>query len=78
MGYLFVDAEDLSDSQTQLLNNLEEGVFIIEKDYSGIYFLNSAAKSLMANPELDMSKINTSGAKDDVQFDWDKKMFAEV
>ena len=32
----------------------------------------------MCNPEFDVSKISGDGAADDLLFDWDKKMFAEV
>ena len=78
MGYLFVDAEDPRASQEQLLNNLEEGVFIVEKDCSGICFLNSAARNFMCNPDFDLSKVSDDGAADDILFDWDKQMFAEV
>ena len=78
MAYLFVDAEDPSVSNEKLLNNLEEGVFIVEKDCSSVCFLNHAANNFMCNPDFDISKVSDDGAEDEMLFDWDKQMFAEV
>ena len=82
LGYLFVDAETPRQANEQLLNNLGEGVFILEKDCSSVAFLNSAAKNFMCNPDFDVSKAedDESGTAIDSNqlFDWDKEMFAEM
>ena len=32
----------------------------------------------MCNPDFDVSKVSDDGAAEDLLFDWDKEMFAEV
>lgn len=64
----------------QLLNNLEEGVLIVEKDCSSTLFLNTAAKRLISHANLDMSIVDDpdESSSNNLHFDWDKDMFAEV
>ena len=57
LGYLFVDAEVPRAAQEQLLNNLEEGVIVVEKDCSSVCFLNLAAKNFMCNPNFDADSL---------------------
>ena len=79
LAYLFVDAEVPRASQEELLNNLEEGVIVVEKDCSSVCFVNQAAKNFMTNPDFDASKVsNEDRGTEDRLFDWDKKMFAHV
>ena len=79
MGSLYVGSEVPRIANEQLLDNLKEGVFIVEKDCSGICFLNSAAKNFMSNPNFDVSKASDlEDTADDKLFDWDKKMFAKM
>ena len=44
VGLLFVKAEILRTGNEQLLNNLKEGVIIIDKENGVVMFLNRAAK----------------------------------
>ena len=72
-----VDANNISNET--LLNNLEEGIFIVEKDCSSICFLNTAAKNFISNPAFDVSKtskVEEVSSQQDASFDLSKKIFA--
>ena len=49
---LYLDAEILRSGNSQLLNNLEEGVFILCPGSSEIIFSNKAARKLTRNEQL--------------------------
>lgn len=71
--------EGTSFANEQLLNNLEEGVIIVEKDCSSVLFLNTAAKSLASRPNFELSKASDlDDTPENYLFNWDKEMFAEM
>lgn len=47
MGLLFVDSEILRTGNDQLLNELEEGVIILNEDSKKVLFVNQAATKLL-------------------------------
>ena len=47
MGLLFVDSEILRTGNDQLLNDLEEGVIILNEDSKKVLFVNQAATKLL-------------------------------
>ena len=48
-------AESARFANEELLNNLEEGVLIVEEDCSGVLFMNTAAQRLISNPNFEKS-----------------------
>mmetsp|Transcript_7417 Transcript_7417/g.8969 ORF Transcript_7417/g.8969 Transcript_7417/m.8969 type:complete len:113 (-) Transcript_7417:2337-2675(-) len=49
MGMLYVEAEVLRNGNDQLLDNLEEGVIIVDETANDIFYYNSAAAGLRKN-----------------------------
>ena len=81
-GMIYCEAEVLRDGNEQLLNNLEEGVMILEEDTPNILFLNQAAKKFQSRKKensdfFEMSLLDEVGT--DVAthiLDQDLEMFA--
>ena len=46
IGLTYVDLEILREGNEQLLDNLEEGVIILEEDTLNLFFMNEAAKTI--------------------------------
>ena len=75
----YVKAESSRFANEELLNNLEEGVLIIEEDCSSVLFMNTAAQRLISNPSFDKSLPSDLHAPSDTLiFNWDQEMFAEM
>ena len=68
-GYIYVASEAPRISNEKLLNNLDEGVCIIEENDSSILFLNKAAKSV--NSKLKGNSLLSMTEKDDESFEHD-------
>lgn len=48
-GFLFIDAEVLRSGNAQLLDNLEEGIIILDETSKEIMFYNNAAAGLSSD-----------------------------
>ena len=72
-GMLFVEAELLRVGNETLLNDLDEGVIIIDEGTGKVSFLNSAAE--MFNIKLD-ENFSMQSFDDEEKIDLDKKLFA--
>ena len=46
IGFTYVDLEILREGNEQLLDNLEEGVMILEENTLNLFFMNEAAKTI--------------------------------
>ena len=79
VGMIFVNADILSLGNEQLLNNLEEGIMILDEDSQEVIFTNNALKQLqMAEDEtLSMTNITVEGSHQ-LNLSKDDKLFAQI
>jgi len=75
VGMLYVETEILRTGNEQLLNDLKEGVIIMDKESSMVMFVNNAAKrfKIRKDKNISMSFVGEGEA-----FDLKQKMFALI
>ena len=89
-GFLFIDTNILRYDNHQLLDSLEEGIFILDEETRFLLFHNKAAQSLkLTKQRLDFQQLyknmpsrdnnTTAKATDAIEIsDLDSKLFAKV
>lgn len=79
VGMIFVNAEILSTGNEQLLNNLEEGVMILDETTQEVIFINKAVKQLQKGEteSLSMTNINETETSN-LNLSKDGKLFAQI
>ena len=78
MGFIFVEAEIMRAGNEQFLNNLEEGIVILDEDEGEVLFQNETAQCV-SNKSSQSMNINIYDGEDNyIRFDMKNKMYAQV
>ena len=80
VGLMVVELSIYKDGHEGLLNNLEEGLIILDQKTKELKFVNRAAKKYINTRPLTSSSIEEfqNSADDYFKLDWQKNMFALV
>lgn len=77
VGMDAVEKEILQEGNNLLLDNLEEGVIIVEENCKDVYFTNKSARNLMSSKKT-ASVVESADAEDVQLFSWDTNMLAPI